>query len=201
MFSIILNLIFIPSFVFLLEFSIINYSFSSFWYTTPLFIIHFNFFIVIHYSASTPETIVQCWKIKFYIFSSTAKESSTINLSVNHKSSFKTVLEISYSRVLKENLPKCISITKHETCISAVSVLINLYYAIVYPFHIYGLLVWGRTYPSTLNIKINLFILQKRCKDNTFLQVWYTYKSIVLQMITSQFVRPKNNIILGFHRI
>ena len=38
-------------------------------------------------------------------------------------------------------------------------VLINLYYTLIYPFLIYGLVVWGNTYPT--NIKL-LFILKKR---------------------------------------
>ena len=37
--------------------------------------------------------------------------------------------------------------------------LITLYYAPLYPFLIYGILIWGNTYPT--NIK-PLFILQKR---------------------------------------
>ena len=37
--------------------------------------------------------------------------------------------------------------------------LITLYFALLYPFLIYGILIWGNTYPS--NIK-PLFILQKR---------------------------------------
>ena len=37
--------------------------------------------------------------------------------------------------------------------------LINLYYSLVYPFFIYGLIVWGNTYNSTLN---PLYFLQKR---------------------------------------
>ena len=37
--------------------------------------------------------------------------------------------------------------------------LITLYYALLYPFLIYGILIWGNTYPT--NIK-PLFILQKR---------------------------------------
>ena len=37
--------------------------------------------------------------------------------------------------------------------------LITLYFALLYPFLIYGILIWGNTYPT--NIKL-LFILQKR---------------------------------------
>jgi hypothetical protein len=40
-----------------------------------------------------------------------------------------------------------------------INTLINLYYSLVYPFLIYGLIVWGSTYNSTLN---PLYLLQKR---------------------------------------
>ena len=38
-------------------------------------------------------------------------------------------------------------------------ILVNLYYALIYPFLTYGLIVWGNTYSTTLQ---PLFILQKR---------------------------------------
>ena len=38
-------------------------------------------------------------------------------------------------------------------------ILINLYYALIYPFLIYGITIWGNTYPSTLQ---HLYILQKK---------------------------------------
>ena len=37
-------------------------------------------------------------------------------------------------------------------------ILINLYYSLIYPFLIYGLVVWGSTYPTNIN---PLLILQK----------------------------------------
>ena len=37
--------------------------------------------------------------------------------------------------------------------------LVNLYYALVYPFLTYGLISWGNTYSSTIQ---PLFVLQKR---------------------------------------
>ena len=40
-----------------------------------------------------------------------------------------------------------------------IKVLTKLYYAIIYPFLIYGLLAWGSTYPTTLK---NIVILQKK---------------------------------------
>ena len=39
------------------------------------------------------------------------------------------------------------------------SILLNLYYALVYPYLIYGIIIWGQTYESTIK---PLFILQKK---------------------------------------
>ena len=39
------------------------------------------------------------------------------------------------------------------------NVLVNLYYSLIYPFLIYGILAWGNTYTTTLN---PLYILQKK---------------------------------------
>ena len=42
---------------------------------------------------------------------------------------------------------------------SGINVPSNLYYALIYPFFIYGIIAWGNTYSTTLQ---PLFILQKR---------------------------------------
>ena len=39
------------------------------------------------------------------------------------------------------------------------SILLNLYYSLIYPYLIYGLVAWGNTYDTTLN---PLFNLQKK---------------------------------------
>ena len=39
------------------------------------------------------------------------------------------------------------------------NILINLYYTLIYPFLIYCIIVWGNTYPSTIQ---PLFVLQKK---------------------------------------
>ena len=39
------------------------------------------------------------------------------------------------------------------------NILIYLYYTLIYPFLIYGIIVWGNTYPSTIQ---PLFVLQKK---------------------------------------
>ena len=38
-------------------------------------------------------------------------------------------------------------------------ILMNLYYALVYPFIMYGLIVWGNTYETTIK---PVFVIQKR---------------------------------------
>ena len=40
-----------------------------------------------------------------------------------------------------------------------IKILVNLYYAIIYPFLIYALIIWGNTYSTTLK---PLIILQKK---------------------------------------
>ena len=40
-----------------------------------------------------------------------------------------------------------------------INVLTKLYYALIYPFLIYGILIWGNTYPTTIQ---PLFVLQKK---------------------------------------
>ena len=39
------------------------------------------------------------------------------------------------------------------------SILLSLYYALIYPFLTYGIIIWGNTYKTTLQ---PIFILQKR---------------------------------------
>ena len=39
------------------------------------------------------------------------------------------------------------------------SILVNLYYALIYPFLIYGLLAWGMYIPN--NLSANLYVAEK----------------------------------------
>ena len=41
----------------------------------------------------------------------------------------------------------------------SIEILMNLYYALVYPFLMYGLIVWGNTYETTIK---PVFVIQKR---------------------------------------
>ena len=59
------------------------------------------------------------------------------------------------SKKIKRNIG-AISKLKHFV---NVNILINLYYALIYPYFTFGILAWGDTYSFTVN---PLFTLQKR---------------------------------------
>ena len=48
-------------------------------------------------------------------------------------------------------------LSKIRYCVST-EILMNLYYALVYPFIVYGLIVWGNTYETTIK---PVFVIQK----------------------------------------
>ena len=73
-----------------------------------------------------------------------------LNSNLNWKS------HVNYSST---KIKRSIGILSKMRYLITLDVLINLYYTLIYPFLIYGLVVWGNTYPT--NIK-PLFILQKR---------------------------------------
>ena len=83
------------------------------------------------------------------------KETSTtylgvvIDCNLNWKSHISMV-----SRKIKRNIG---AISKIRYFVNS-NILINLYYSLVYPFLIYGLVAWGNTYSSASN---PLYILQK----------------------------------------
>ena len=52
-----------------------------------------------------------------------------------------------------------IGILSKLQCYVNINILINLYYSLIYPFLIYGIIVWGNTYPTTLQ---PLYISQKK---------------------------------------
>ena len=60
---------------------------------------------------------------------------------------------------IKKKVNRSIGILSKIRYYVNINTLINLYYSLVYPFLIYGLIVWGSTYNSTLN---PLYLLQKR---------------------------------------
>ena len=65
----------------------------------------------------------------------------------------------SHATYIAKKIKRSIGILSKLRYYVTLDTLISLYYALLYPFLIYGILIWGNTYPT--NIK-PLFILQKR---------------------------------------
>ena len=53
-------------------------------------------------------------------------------------------------------------------------ILINLYYSLVYPYLIYGLVAWGNTYSSSIN---PLYILQKKVVRLMTFSIFYEHSN------------------------
>ena len=62
----------------------------------------------------------------------------------------------------------------------SLNTLRNLYYALIYPFLTYALIVWGCTYPSTLQ---SLFILQKRSIRIITFSKYYEHTSMLFKSL------------------
>ena len=112
-------------------------------------------------------------KSNFVIFhSSQKKQTSTVTLTINNEilkeekcvkylgtyidSNPNWRNQVNY---MKKKVNRRIGILSKICYYVNINTLINLYYSLVYPFLIYGLIVWGSTYNSTLN---PLYLLQKR---------------------------------------
>ena len=65
----------------------------------------------------------------------------------------------SHASYIAKKIKRSIGILSKLRYYVTLDTLITLYFALLYPFLIYGILIWGNTYPT--NIK-PLFILQKR---------------------------------------
>ena len=65
----------------------------------------------------------------------------------------------SHATYIAKKIKRIIGILSKLRYYVTLDTLIALYFALLYPFLIYGILIWGNTYPT--NIKL-LFILQKR---------------------------------------
>ena len=74
-----------------------------------------------------------------------------------------------------------------------ISICINLYYALIYPFLIYGLIVWGNTYPLTIK---PLFLLQKKViRLMTFSSYYDHTNPLFIQLKIIKF----NNLVYNFY--
>jgi hypothetical protein len=111
-------------------------------------------------------------KSNFIIFhSSQKKQTSTVTLTINNEilkeekcvkylgiyivSNLNWRNQVNY---IKKKVNRSIGILSKIRYYVNINTLINLYYSVVYPFLICGLIVWGSTYNSTLN---PLYLLQK----------------------------------------
>ena len=111
-------------------------------------------------------------KSNYVIFHPPPKKAPSLKLSVIHKTlkhkeclKYLGVLIDSkltwkpYIREISKKISRSVGIISKIRHTANSEVLIKLYYAIIYPFLIYGLLAWGSTYPTTLK---NIIILQKK---------------------------------------
>ena len=111
-------------------------------------------------------------KSNFVIFHSPQKKVPPIDLRVNQRSlkhkEFVKYLGIlideklswkSHIREVSKKISRSVGILSKIRHYTSQSVLIKLYYAILYPFLIYGLLAWGSTYPTNLK---SIITLQKK---------------------------------------
>ena len=61
-----------------------------------------------------------------------------------------------------------------------INVLSNLYYALIYPFLIYGIIAWGNTYSTTLQ---PLFIFQKRAIRPMTFTIFHEHSSPIFRKL------------------
>ena len=73
---------------------------------------------------------------------------------INSKLSWK-----SHTREILEKICHSVKVLAKMRHYANTNILTNLYYAIIYPFLIYGMLAWGSMYPTTLK---SIVILQKK---------------------------------------
>ncbi len=108
----------------------------------------------------------------FYFIQFKRKISSNIILTINNNNVPRCMF-VKYLGILTDSslgwkfhidsickkIKKSIGILSKLRYFVSLKILVNLYYALIYPFLTYGLIVWGNTYSTTLQ---PLFILQKR---------------------------------------
>ena len=111
-------------------------------------------------------------KSNHVIFHPTQQKVPSINLTVNqkkleHKEYMKYLGVLidsklswkSHIREISKKMSRSVGILAKVRHYANINVLTKLYYVIIYPFLIYGLLAWGSTYPTTLK---SIVILQKK---------------------------------------
>ena len=81
---------------------------------------------------------------------------------------------------MESKVKKSIGILSKLRYFVSLNTLRNLYYALIYPFLTYALIVWGCTYSSTLQ---SLFILQKRSIRIITFTKYYEHTSMLFKSL------------------
>ena len=130
--------------------------------------------IIVHVWLSATKLSLNIEKSNFIIFHPPQKrlQDFSFNLSINNKQ-LKREYCIKYLGIMIDShlswkpqvdfvvkkIRRSIGILSKLRHYVDLSILLKLYYALIYPFLIYGIIIWGNTYESTLK---PIFILQKK---------------------------------------
>ena len=132
-----------------------------------------NHLIAVHAWLSSNKLLLNIDKSNFVIFHSAQKKVNyNFQLKIN-SISLKQETKIKYLGIMMDKnlnwkshisfitskIKRNIGIISKARHYLPLPLLVNLYYSFIYPYLTYGIIVWGHTYPSTLN---PLLILQKR---------------------------------------
>ena len=102
----------------------------------------------------------------------------------------------SISHKIKRNIG---AISKVRNYVNKEIILINLYYTLIYPFLTYALVVWGNTYPTTID---TLFTLQKKSVRIITFSGYYDPTNPIfnkLEFITIHDLVNYSNVIFMYH--
>ena len=87
----------------------------------------------------------------------------------------------SHIREISKKSSRSVGILAKMRHYANINVLTKLYYAIIYPFQIYGLLAWGSTYPTTLK---SIVILQKKAVRIITSSKQYAHTSLLFHQLS-----------------
>ena len=89
-------------------------------------------------------------QVKLYISGTSLQKENCIKylgIMIDSNLSWKT-----QSSCISKKIKRSIGILSKLRYYVDLSILIKLYYALIYPFLIYGIITWGNTYPTTINL-------------------------------------------------
>ena len=87
----------------------------------------------------------------------------------------------SHVNYIAKKIKRSIGILSKIHYFTNLNVLINLYYTLIYPFLIYGIIFWGSSYPT---VEKPLHILQKKAMRIITLSKFDAHSSPILKYIT-----------------